>query len=129
VVNRISVADPDDRNAFDLVAQLEARLGRARTAPYRLSYRIDTGVSPLAITPENAITRYNITGSVSFKVATPAGVELTSGRVQGFAAYSATGTPVSTAAARTDAYRRLMTMLADQIVTRLVASSAGWASP
>lgn len=128
--DRVAFAAPTDRNAFELVARLEDRLGRAgRGALYRLSYRIETEETGLAITPSAAITRYNVLGSVAFRVEDAAGAEVTAGRVRSFAAYSATGTPVSTAAARTDAYRRLMTIFADQIVTRLIATSAAWASP
>lgn len=128
--DRIAFAAPTDRNAFDLVARLEDRLGRAgKGARYVLRYQIATEETALAITPSAAITRYNVTGSVTFRVETLDGAELATGKVRSFTAYSATGTPVSTAAARADAYRRLMTIFADQIVTRLIASSAGWATP
>jgi LPS-assembly lipoprotein len=45
---------------------------------------------------------------------------VTSGSVDNFTGYSATGTTVATLAAERDAQERLMTILADQIVTRLL---------
>ena len=48
---------------------------------------------------------------------------LLSGNVDSFTGYSATGTTVATRAAERDAYERLMTILADQIVTRLEAGA------
>jgi LPS-assembly lipoprotein len=44
--------------------------------------------------------------------------------VQSFTAYSATGSTVAGLAAEEDAATRLMRILADQIVARLIAASA-----
>jgi LPS-assembly lipoprotein len=128
LMGRISLADPADRNGFDLVGRLEERLGRAEAAAWHLDYAISTSSVGLGITSSNAITRYNIVGSVTYRL-TPAGggAPVTSGKVQNFTSYSASGTVVSTAASERDAYERLMRILADQIVTDLIATSAGWA--
>ena len=45
-----------------------------------------------------------------------------SGNVENFTGYSATGSTVATLAAERDAQKRLMVMLADQLVTRLYAA-------
>ena len=50
-----------------------------------------------------------------------------SGEVSTFTAYSTTGSPVATAAARRDAEDRLMVALADQLVSRLLAGAPDWA--
>ncbi|MBL3565900.1 hypothetical protein JMM59_12930, partial [Rhodovulum sulfidophilum] len=50
-----------------------------------------------------------------------------SGEVDSFTAYSATGSTVATRTAERDAYRRLMVILADEMVTRLLAGSGAWA--
>jgi LPS-assembly lipoprotein len=50
------------------------------------------------------------------------GNRLTEGVAQSFTAWSATGTTVAGLSAEEDAAYRLMRILADQIVTRLVAS-------
>ena len=54
------------------------------------------------------------------------GKELTRGQVRNFAAFSAIGTTIATRASEDDAERRLMVMMADQIVTRLMATSKTW---
>ena len=53
---------------------------------------------------------------------TATGVIVTSGKVNNFVGYSATGTTVATLAAEEDAQERLMNILADQIVRRLYAA-------
>jgi valyl-tRNA synthetase len=51
---------------------------------------------------------------------------LTEGDVNTFTSYSASGTLVATNASEIDAGHRLMRLLADQIVTRLIATSGDW---
>jgi LPS-assembly lipoprotein len=121
---------PDDRRAFDLVERLEERLGRTRAPVWRLSYEIVTDTTGLAITPQNATTRFQVDGTVRFKLTDAAtGAVADEGRVTGFTSYSAFGTQVSTAAQREDAEARLMRLLADQIVTRLIAGVAAQGAP
>jgi len=43
--------------------------------------------------------------------------------VRGFTSWSATGTTISGLAAQEDAARRLMVILGDQIITRLIAAA------
>lgn len=127
LLGRVSVDAPSDRNGFDLVRRLEERLGRTKTPAYALSFRIETSETGLGVTLDDTTTRFNVNGSVAFTLSdAETGAALTSGKVSQFTAYSATGTPLATESARTDAYLRLMHILADQIVTRLVATSAEW---
>lgn len=126
---RIRADDPVDRNGFDLVGQLEERLGRPDAPLYRLSYAIAVRPVGVGITAENAITRYNLTGAVDYAVTDAAGARVTGGRVQGFTSYSATGSTVAGLAAEEDAGLRLMRILADQIAARLVATAGDWAAP
>ncbi|WP_071674425.1 LPS assembly lipoprotein LptE [Nioella nitratireducens] len=124
---QVLVAAPDTRLGFQLVSRLEDRLGRGDAAAYRLNYQINTSESDLAITGTNDITRINIHGSVSFTlVETATDAQLLADTVATFTAYSTTSTAVATAAARRDAEDRLMRALADQIMSRLLASSARW---
>lgn len=81
----------------------------------------------MGITPENAITRYNLLGRVDWTLFGPDGQRLTGGKVESFTSYSATGSTVAGLAAEEDAAFRLMRILADQIVTRLLATSSQWA--
>jgi LPS-assembly lipoprotein len=47
--------------------------------------------------------------------------------VEGFTSYAATGSTVAGLSAEEDASLRLMRILADQIVSRMLASSGTWA--
>ena len=125
LVETVRVADPRDKNSFDLVERLEERLGRPENHRFNLAYTIKTEAVGVGITTENEITRFNLTGTVDYTLTDKAsGTRLTGGRVQGFTAYSATGSTVAGLAAEEDAAFRLMRILADQIVARLIAASA-----
>jgi LPS-assembly lipoprotein len=123
LLGQVSVASPADKNDFDLVERLEERLGRTSAGRYALSYRIETTASGLAITPTDDVTRFNIDGRATYSLAERGGESVLSGVVTAFTSYSTSGTTVSTVAAREDAYQRLMVILADLIVTRLIAGS------
>ena len=126
--NRIDFEDPRNTNGFSLVAQLEDRLGRADTPAYRLGYEIRTRSSSLGVTGAANVKRVNLIGDVTYSVSDIAsGLVVETGRVSTFTAYATSGSPVATLAARRDAEERLMTALADQIVTRLISGSADWA--
>ncbi|RYI17286.1 MAG: hypothetical protein EON48_10260 [Acetobacteraceae bacterium] len=119
------VQDPTDKLAFDLVERLEERLGRPGAIRFDLAYTITTESVGVGITPDNKITRYDLKGVVDYTLTERAtGVRVTGGRVQSFTAYSATGSTVAGLAAEEDAALRLMRILADQIVARLIAASA-----
>lgn len=125
---QIRVADPSDKLGFDLVARLEERLGLPNGPRFDLGYSIATNVQSLGLTLDNAITRYHQNGFVDWTLTErSSGQRVAGGRVQGFTAFSATGSTVAGLAAEQDAAYRLMRLLADQIVTRLLASSGAWA--
>jgi len=116
--------DPKTRDDFALVRRLSERIGPVQAPRYRLAYKVSTKALGQAITPDNATTRYSLTGSVEYTlhdVGTDA--VLLTGKVNSFTSWSASGTVVATAAAEEDAHRRLMSMLGDQIVTRLLAQA------
>ncbi|MEM7720755.1 MAG: LPS assembly lipoprotein LptE [Pseudomonadota bacterium] len=121
------VEPPTTRLGFALVSRIEARLGRVEAPAYVLTYDISTSTSGLAITGADDVTRINIDGVVRYQVnriGTDEVVE--SGQVTTFVAYSQTGTPIATVAARRDAEDRLMITLADQMVSRLLSSAPSW---
>jgi LPS-assembly lipoprotein len=125
LLGRMRAADPTDKNGFDLVERLEERLGRSKDPTYVLSYTITTQAAGVGITTENEITRFNLRGVIDYTLSDAAtGARLTGGRVQSFTAYSATGSTVAGLAAEEDAAYRLMRILADQIVARLIAAAA-----
>jgi LPS-assembly lipoprotein len=125
LVGTVWVQDPDDKNSFDLVERLEERFGRPENRRYDLAYTIITEAVGVGITTDNKITRFNLKGVIDYTLSDHAtGARLAGGRVQSFTAYSATGSTVAGLAAEEDAALRLMRLLADQIVARLIASSA-----
>ena len=81
---------------------------------------LETSEEGLAINSEGDTTRYNLVGRAGYALRdTQTGSIVTSGMVQNFTAYSATGSTVATLAAQRDAIERLMVILGDQIVVRL----------
>lgn len=121
---RIATTAPTDKVAFDLVARLEDRLGRPQAPLFTLAYTIRTKPLGVGIAPDGAITRYTLTGGVDWRLLEAAtGVERLSGRAESFTSYSTTGSTVAGLAAEEDAATRLMRILADQIVTRLIAEA------
>lgn len=124
---QVLVAEPDDRKSFVLVARLEERLGQPDAAPYLLGYTIRTARQGLGITPDQATTRFNILGRVDYTITDRATRAVVStGRVENFTGFSATGSIVGTISATDDATERLMTSLADMLVTRLIATAPDW---
>jgi LPS-assembly lipoprotein len=125
---RIRVASPSDKNGFDLVERLEERLGRPEAPAFDLAFTTTTAPVGVGITPQEAITRFHLTGSVDFSLTSrETGARVAGGRAQSFTAYSATGSTVAGLTAEEDAAFRLMRVLADQIVTQLIATSGSWA--
>jgi len=120
----IEVQAPTNRNGFDFVRQIEQRLGRAEVAQYDLTYAISTSSQRLGVTTDGAITRYNLLGTVNWALTERAtGTVRANGSEQNFTAWSATGVTIAAVNAETDASSRLMRILADQIVARLIAVS------
>lgn len=137
--NRVEFKTPASRNEFDLVGQFEQRLGHGEDAKFRLTYDVSTSQDGTGLTPAQERIRFNVVGRLSYTLTdTTSGQVLTRGTVENFTGYSVasvdvTATPpgtsatISTLSAKRDASRRLMVILADQVVTRLIASSPGWA--
>lgn len=124
----IEVDAPTTRNGFNFVRRLEERLGQPQAAKFTLSYTLKLDEDDLGITPAQSITRYNVLGAADYALReVGTGTVVHSGTVDSFTSYSATGTTVSTQTAKRAAYARLMVILADQITSRLIATSSGWA--
>lgn len=124
LMGRVEVSEPDTRAAFLLTRELESRLGRASGARYELRPFIALATEAIAIDSTNISSRFNMLGRVDYALLDrQTGASVTSGMVENFTAYSAAGTPVATQAAERDAETRLMTILADQLVTRLIATT------
>lgn len=123
--NQILFDEPGTRDGYVLVRHLENRLGRAQAARFGLSVSLTTSEEGLAYTQDAQITRYDLVGKAVYALRDlGTGKVLTSGTVDSFTGYSTTGSTVATLAAEKDARERLMTILADQITTRLLASAS-----
>lgn len=130
LLGKVAIDGPTDKNGFDFVGRLEERLGRPEGATFALGYEITTKSVGLGITTSNAITRYEIVGSVGYTLRRRDSDQVvTSGTVKSFTSYSASGTVVSTNASERDAYVRLMRILADQVVTDLIAATSTPGAP
>ncbi len=119
---QVVVSAPDDVDSFLLVQNLERQLGRSASSgkAYQLDVSVSTSTRAVSITTSNETTRYTVNGTASYSLkSNETGAVMASGSVSDFAAYSAAGSTVSTLADERDATQRLMSILADQIVTRL----------
>lgn len=119
----VAAQAPSDADDFHFVARLSERLGPEQAARFDLFYDITVAVVGQAITPDEVTTRYSLNGSADYRLVDQgSGAVVAQGRVSNFTSYSATGTTVATLTAEGDARKRLMRMLADQVVTRLLAA-------
>lgn len=117
---QVLVQEPTTPAGYLMTRQLENRLGRSNAPRYALDMTLTTDEEGLAVNSSGDITRFNVLGEAGYALRDlDSGAVVTSGTVQNFTAYSATGTTVATLAAQRDAIERLMTILADQITARL----------
>lgn len=115
--------DPTRRHEYQFVAALEERLGRPDTPRYALSYRIAQRRFG------GDASRVQIQGALQYVLTDMAtGAEIASGRIDGDAGFSTTSTQLAEQAAAEDAELRLMRMLADSLVLRLI-TLPGLATP
>ncbi len=121
---RVAVAAPTDRNGFELVRQLETRLGPTEAALFDLSTTLTVTRVSGGITPDNEITRLQFQGSAVWSLSQRSdGARVAGGTARSFTSWSATGSTIAGLAAEEDAARRLMVILADQIVTQIIAKA------
>lgn len=123
LLNNVRVDDPTDNGTYLLTRELEDRLGRGTGAEkFALSLALTTEQRSVGKTVAQITSRYDIVGRVTYDLRdTTSNKVITSGEADSFTGYSATGTTVSELAAETDAYERLMVILADRIVSQLQA--------
>ena len=124
---KVAIDAPRDAEGFAFVQALRRRLGEGDAARYRLSADLTLDEKQLGVTRGQVITRYQVVGQARYRLTDAAtDARVASGTVESFASYSATGTTFATRTARRDARERLMTILADQVVDRLLATAADW---
>lgn len=123
IFGQIATREPRSADDFAFDRRLTERLGTLTQTAYQLDYTLRIASVGQAITPDEVTTRYSLNGTAAFTLTDTSGSVVTRGQVSSFTSYSATGTPVATVAAERDARNRLARMLADQVVTRLMAAA------
>lgn len=122
--NMILPDAPQGRDQYLLIQQVEDRLGRGENGPYALGYSYSLQGARMAVTADNVTTRFNLVGRVDFTLRDRAtDAVLIRGTVDGFTGFSATGSTSATEAANRDARTRLAILLADKMVTQLIATA------
>ena len=122
--SQITVDAPENRDQQLLVQELENRLGRTSTGRYQLHYDLSYDEARMAVTADNTTTRFNIVGTVAYALRDSGSQEiLSTGKVSSFTGYSTTSSTVATLASERDARKRLAVILADKIVTQLIAAA------
>lgn len=130
LTGRIAPRAATGRAEFDFVRRFEERMGRPEAPYWRLDYTITLQTRAAELTTESAISRYHLTGRVDWQLVPLAeGAGPLNGTAQSFTAWAATGSTVAVRAAEEDAQLRLMRILADQIVTQLIAGAGRIAPP
>ncbi len=123
-MGQVEVDAPDTRAGYLLTREIETRLGRASNPRFALGYEIMLDAQAIAISRSNVTSRFNLLGQVTYALRDiETGAVLTAGDVRNFTGYSTTGSTVAVQAAERDAEARLMTILADQVLTRLLAEA------
>ena len=119
---QVRVDDPVTTDDYAFLRRMTERLGPTESGRYALSHTLRIAVVPQAITPDEVTTRFSLNGTAAWRlVDTASGATVAQGEVSNFTSHSTVGTVIATSAAEQDARQRLAVMLADQVVTRLLA--------
>jgi LPS-assembly lipoprotein len=120
---RVVVAAPESVLDYRARVRLEQRLGAPQAgAPFALDLATQSRAVAAAVAADGVQTRLNLVGQASWRLTEPAsGRLLGQGQVDAFAGFAATGSTVATRTAQADAEQRLGVMLADLVMTALLA--------
>lgn len=118
--NTVAVSAPDTIAGFAIRSRLIDRLGLATTPIATLSVNVEQALDVASQSQSGSTLRYNVVGAAGWQLTAANGTVWGSGQVEGFTSYAATGSTVATQSAATDAVGRLMTILADKVVTQLM---------
>ena len=120
--NTVLVQAPTNRVEFELVRNLEVRLGQATSKLYDLRYKLNVDEDIIVVSAAQEINRFSLVGILEYSLVDSGGVILISKTAKSFTGYSATGTTVATQRSKRDAYDRLMVILAKQVSNFLLTS-------
>lgn len=117
--SQLALNAPDSEAGFFFTQRFEERMGRG--SAYDLTVQLGLDQTGLGGTSAGETTRYRITGRAVYTLTRPGteGVVL-DGWTEAFTGYSTTGSTVATRAAERDAIKRLMVILADQLIDALI---------
>ena len=118
--NQVLIQAPVNRAEYELVRNLEAQLGVAKSARFALDYELKVTEDNIVVSTAQEISRYSLVGELEYSLLDNNGAILTHQSAKSFTGYSATGTTVATQRAQRDAHDRLMVILADQVSTALL---------
>lgn len=123
---QVATTAPQTRSDFAFVAAFEDRLGRVAAPRYDLDYTIRLRTIGGADVRDLGDTRFQLAGTLDYRLTeVGGGAQIAAGRVDSTAAYSSTSTQLATLSAAEDAETRLMRILADQLVPRLLIAVQG----
>ena len=120
----IRADDPVTRRDFNFVSALEDRLGPPGDGVFHLAYTIDITETERGAVRTVGATRNLMRGQLRYVLTRADGTAVTDGQVGANTAYSLTSTQLATLAAREDAELRLVRMLVDAMVSRLMIDPA-----
>ncbi len=131
MAGRVDVAVIPGAPGFALREQLTGRLGPAATPTHRLEVTLKLQQTGVALTQQNATTRFDVLGTASYRLVPLAGgPAVLSGEVRALTGYNAPASDISVAfaalSAQQDAEERLAVLLADRILQRLALASGDW---
>jgi len=122
--DNLRVAAPERRDGFLMSQRLEDRFGRNDAGRYVLTVAPTIRQQGLATSVEGTTNRFQLIGRADYALRdTQTQSVVRQGVVTDFTGFSATGSTVATLAAERDATARLMVILADQIVDRLILTA------
>lgn len=110
---------------FRMAGRFAERLGPTDAAQFTLRASVTTSQRAASITSGGDTSRLNVFGAARWALTdNTTGLEVEAGTVEAFTSYAATGSTVATQAAQDDARARLAVLLADMIVTRILAETS-----
>ncbi|MFW2541187.1 LPS assembly lipoprotein LptE [Primorskyibacter sp. 2E107] len=121
LLGKVAVDAPESPGDYIFNRRFEERMGRPGAAPYTLSVSKSVDQQSLGSTTTGNTTRYRLLGRARYALRdTGTGAILLDGKTDAFSGYSTTGSTVATLAAERDATERLMILLADQVIDKLI---------
>lgn len=120
----IRLRAPDGPGAYRFNQRFEERLGRGTSPTYEMAVNLTVKQVGMGSTSAGSTTRFRVDGTADVALTLIAtGEPVLRETITGFTGYSTTGNTAATLAAERDAGARLMVILADQTVDRLLLNA------